>query len=453
MGSGLLVTRSAGRAKFGDEIAQQLFGQSKALGVAAIIIGALGLSGFVGYPFPPLPLLAVAGVCGFLWYSKRQGGAVAESKAKADKQAKKQAQDAAKPAADEKVESFLRIDPMSLEMGYEVLPLVDPQQTGQGGGLLGRVKIIRQQLASEMGIIVPPIRIRDNMNLKPNEYVFNIQGAPVANGTAETTKYLAMDPGMATEKIDGIATVEPAFGLPAVWINPSNREYAERVGYTVVDAETVVATHLTEVIKERAGELLTREEVRKLLDATKEYAPAAVQEAEAAASLGDIQKILQNLLRERVSIRNLPSILETIGDLGKRVKDTEILTELVRATLGRWLCNEYSQNGRLHVITFDPRLEEAIAGRIERTDGGSFLALRPPASQKLLDAIRAEVHRQLQAGHEAVLLVSPQIRLQMKRLTRSAPAGSALPRLTVLSYNEIHSDFAVESVGMVSVEL
>ncbi|MFH0911581.1 MAG: flagellar biosynthesis protein FlhA, partial [Planctomycetota bacterium] len=296
------------------------------------------------------------------------------------------------------------------------------------------------------GLVVPPIRIRDDIRLDTNEYVISIHGAPVARGTAIPDRYLAMDSGTVTEPIDGIATREPAFGLPAVWIQEQHRAEAERRGYTVVDAETVIATHLTEVIKSRAHEILTREEVRRLLDNLREKAGALVQDVVPdLLNIADVQKVLQNLLRERVSIRNLELVLEVLADYGRRTKDPEILTEYVRNATARWLCSEYAEAGNtLHVVTLDPRLEENIQQAIDHTEGGSFLTLAPAEVQRIIEAIGRELNTLLAAGHQAVVLTSPQIRAQMKRMTEGS-----LPMLVVLSYNEILPEYKVESVGMV----
>ncbi len=453
VGSGLLVTRSAGKKEFGDEILGQFFGQQRPIAAAAVMLGLLGLSGVVGLtPFPPAPLLTISVFAFALWYIARKTmsrSAVEAREAAAVQKQKEEEEASAKPAAD-KVENLLKVDAMELEVGYGVVPLVDTQQSG-GGGLLARVQMIRQQLALELGIIVPPIRIRDNIQLEANEYVVKIHGAPVARGTAEADRFMAIDSGAATEKLDGDETIEPAFGMPAVWIYPTSREYAERVGYTVVDAETVVATYLTEVIKSRAAELLTKDEVRKLLDAVKEYSPGTVEEVvPGVLSLTEIQKVLQNLLQEKISIRNLASILEVLGDVGRRTKDPDILTEFARNGLKRWLCNEYAVPGtrKLNVVTMDPRLEEQLQQHIEHTESGAFITLRPAQTQKLVEAISQEVQKQVQSGNNPLLLTGPQIRLHVKRLTMAR-----LPMLAVMSYNEVLQDYEPVSIGMVKVDL
>ncbi len=447
--AGLLVTRSAGRARFAEEVVSQMFSQRRTLAVVGVLLTLLGFSGLLNLtPFPALPLILIGGIALVSWYNMVRAGMRVEAETK--EQAREKAEEARARPEPEKIETALRMDPMEIEIGYGLVPLVDVGEGAPAGsGLLARVQMIRQQIAMELGLIVPPIRIRDNIQLDANEYVIKIQGSAVARGRAEPDKYLAMDSGMATEPLDGIETKEPAFGLPAVWIREQNREYAEQAGYTVVDPETVVATHLTEIIRSRAHELLTREEVRRLLDNVREYAPNLVQEVVPdLLSVADVQKVLQNLLRERVSIRNLPSILEVLGDIGRRTKDPDILTEYARNGLARWLCNEFAEEGVLHVVTMDPRLEEAIQQRIEHTEGGSFLALRPAETRKIVESVSAEVARQLQSGHGALRLTSPQLRLHVRRMTEGA-----LPMLVVMSYNEVLPEFEVQSLGMVSVEL
>lgn len=449
IGSGLLVTRGSDRGDFGTDIFTQYVNHRKALGLAAIIIGFTGFSGMVGAtPFPPVPLLLIATVSAAWWWRLGMAPAQAAKKA-AEAKAKEQAEAGKKPAQ-EKVEDFLRIDPMTLTIGYGLVPLVDAKQAESGGGgLLQRISMIRQQMAQELGIIVPPIRIRDNMHLKHNEYAVEIQGNEVARGSIEPDRLLAVDAGTVNERIDGIEGIEPAFGMPAVWINESQRERAEQRGYTVVDAESVVATHLTEIIRNRSQELLNNEEVTRLLDNVKEHLPSLVQAViPEAISQFDLQKVLQNLLRERVSIRNLPAILEVLAEIGRRTKDLEILTAHCRNKLSRQICNEYAEHNTLYVVTMDPALEEIIQRRVEHTDGGSYMTLRPDDQRKVCEAILEQVQKQMQGGHAALVLTNPQIRLQIKRMTENTLAS-----LGVLAYNEILPEFKVESVGMVKVEV
>jgi len=437
--AGLLVTRSSSQDNLGTEVVTQLFSQRKALAFASLLISGLGVAG-IWLPFPVIPLLTIGAACGLGWHLMGKAAAVQE--AEGAEEAEGREAEAAAGREPERVEKLLHVDPMSLEVGYGLVPLVD---TGRGGGLLGRVQMIRRQIAVDLGFVVPPIRIRDDIRLEANDYVISIQGSPVARGTAVPDRYLAMDPGTVSEPIEGIETTEPAFGLPAVWIEEQQRSEAERRGYTVVDAESVIATHLTEVIKKYAPDLLTREEVRRLLDNLRERAGQLVQDVVPdLLNVADVQKVLQNLLRERVSIRNLETVLEVLADYGRRTKDPEILTEYARNALARWICNEYAEGDTIYAVTMDPRLEEHIQQGIEHTEGGSFLTLPPAEVQRILEAVSRELGTLLQAGHQAVMLTSPQIRAHVKRMTEAS-----IPLLAVLSYNEVLPEYKVESVGMV----
>lgn len=449
IGSGLLVTRGSEKGDFGSDIFRQYINHRKALGLAAIMVTITGLSGLLGItPFPGIPFLTIAAIC-FAWWWRLGLEPEMERRRAEEKAAQEKAEEAAKPAQ-EKVEDFLRIDPMTLTIGYGLVPLVDAKQSESGGGgLLQRISMIRQQMAQELGIIVPPIRIRDNMRLAANEYAVEIQGNEVARGKVEPDRLLAVDAGTVTKPISGIEGVEPAFGMPAVWITESQREKAEAQGYTVVDAESVVATHITEIIRNRSQELLTNEEVTRLLDNVKEHFPNLVQAVvPEVLSQFDLQKVLQNLLRERVSIRNLPAILEVLAEIGRRTKDVEILTAHCRNKLARQICAEYAEDNTLYVITLDPALEEAVQRRVEHTDAGSYLTMRPDDQNKVCEGIAKMVSKQMESGHSALLLTGPQIRLQIKRLTENK-----LPALAVIAFNEVLPEFKVESLGMVKVEL
>jgi flagellar biosynthesis protein FlhA len=342
-----------------------------------------------------------------------------------------------------KPEAELRLDPLELEVGYGLVRLVD---RSKGGDLLDRVQAIRHQMAQELGIMLPPVRIRDNVELEPTTYRLKIKGVPVASGTAYADQYLAMDNGVASGRLQGVQTVEPAFGLKATWIGNEQRERAEALGYTVVDAVSVVATHLNEVIRQHADELLTREQVKKLLDQLREAAPTVVEEVvPEIIKLGQLQQVLQNMLRERVSIRDLETVLETLGDYGARTSDPDILTEYVRHNLSRAICEQHrSSDGTLHVVTLDPALEDRIAAAVEHTDRGSFLNLPPAMVEKITRSVRREMDKLTAAGHSAVVLSSPQVRMHLKRMTESA-----LPAMAVLSFNEIPREVNVDSMGMV----
>ncbi len=434
--SGLVVTRSSSDMNLGGEVIGQLFNRPKALATAAAVLGVLGV-----VVFPTIRTVPVAVLLGFIAYQVQKARVQKVQEAEKVQEDRRRAD--VKP---ERVEGLLRVDPMELEVGYGLIPLVDPQQ---GGELLERVTMIRRQVAMDMGLVVPPIRIRDNMQLDPSEYCVKIRGAEIARGRVEAGRLLAMDSGVATGKIEGIETTEPAFGLPAVWVTKSQKDRAASMGYTVVDSESVVATHLTEVIKSHAAEILTREQVTGLLENLKESAPNLVDEVyPKLLSAGEIQKVLQNLLRERVSIRNLEAVLEALGDCAARSKDAEILTEYARNSVGRVICNGLVESdGKLHVATMDPRLEEAIDRAVQRTDSGSYLTLPPADIRRVVEGVSTQVEKLAAAGHTGVVLCSPQVRAHVRRMTEAD-----LPSLSVISYNELVPEVQVESLGMVTVE-
>jgi len=433
--AGLIVTRSTSTSNLGEELSQQLTSQPRALQVTAGFLLLLAMS-----KMPKIPSFFFAAACGGIAYLVTQVRA---------NEAMQKTEDAEKKVVrePEQVQHLLKVDPMELEVGYGLIKLVDVRQ---GGDLLDRVTMIRRQMATEFGIIVPPIRIRDNMQLEPNTYGVKIKGVTIAAGECMPDYHLAMDAGVATGKIDGIETTEPAFGLPAVWVTETQKSKAEALGYTVVDGTSVIATHLTEVIKQNASALLTLEQVSSLLETQKNTCPTLVNDViPDKLKPGELQKILQNLLRERVSIRDLESILEAVAGYAERTKDMNILTEYARHALSRTICAQYADGtGRLHVLTVDPSLEEEIKKSIEHTDSGSYTTLSPNLVKKVVDTVAGEIGKLVSLGHQAVILCSPQIRQHLKKLTESA-----LPALAVLSYNEVIRDVNVESHGMVGVDL
>jgi flagellar biosynthesis protein FlhA len=435
--AGLVTTRSASSdMNLGGEVVGQLFSRPRALATAAAILGVLSL-----IVFPTLRTFPVALLLGFVAWQ------VQKVKIRKDQDAERAAversQSEIKP---ERVEGLLKVDPMELEVGYGLIPLVDP---AQGGELLERVTMIRRQVAMDLGLVVPPIRIRDNMQLEPGEYCVKLRGTEIARGTAMADRLLAMDSGVATGKVEGIETKEPAFGLAAVWITKAQKDRASAMGYTVVDAESVVATHLTEIIRKHAAEILTREQVTKLIENLKETSAHLVEELyPKLLSTGEIQKVLQNLLRERVSIRSLEVILEALGDCALRTKDSEILTEYARNALGRAICRALAEaNGKLYVVSVDPKLEDAVDRAIQRTETGSYLTLPPADIRRVVEAVGREVQRLAAAGHVGVVLCSPQVRAHLKRMTEAD-----MPSLAVISYNELVADVQIESLGMITVE-
>ena len=434
--AGLIVTRSTARTNLGEEIISQLTSKPRALLVAA---GFLVVLAFTNLPF--VPLVALAGSCGGIAWtinrSRKQESAASARRAR-DEQA-------AAPKA-EKVESLLAVDRMELEVGYGLVPLVDARQ---GGDLLNRISLIRRQVALELGIIVPSVRIRDNVHLAAHEYAIKLKGVEIARGKAYPDKLLAMNSGAVTGELAGEKTTEPAFGLPAVWINAPQREQAEMMNFTVVDTSSVLATHLTEIIKSHAAELLTRQDLNNLLDTLKEKSPAIVDEVAAATlKAGDVQKVLQALLEERVPIRDMETILETLADWGNRTQDLEILTEYVRNALARTICSQYrDEDAKLRCVTLDPALEDVVNRHVERSERGSYLTLPPATAAQIVNAVSRELHKLLTIAANPIVLCSPQIRLALRKLL--APS---IPGVVVLAYNEIVREVNVESVAMVVLE-
>jgi flagellar biosynthesis protein FlhA len=436
LGAGLLVTRSASKENLGEEFIGQLSGRSSALMVVA---GFLVVMSFTGMPMIPLWVLAAC-LGTISWVMTRNKKAEKETAAKNEKAA---AATAAKKS--DKIESLLTVDPMELEVGYGLVQLVD---TAKGGDLLERISLIRRQIAIEFGVVVPPIRIRDNMQLEATGYQIKLRGNPLASGSVQPGQYLAMDSGAASGKLHGIETREPAFGLPAWWITEAQRSQAELMNYTVVEASGVLATHITEVVKNHAAELVTREEVAALLKQLKEKAPALVEEVvPGQIKPGELQKVLQNLLRERVPIRDLETVLESLGEWAGKTKDLEVLTEAVRHGLARTICGQYrDESGTIHCVTLDPALEDTLNGYIERNERGSFLTLPAQIARQIAEAIAANVNKLMQQGHMGVVLCSPQVRAHVRKLIEAS-----LPAVAVLSYNEIVKGVNVDSVGTVGV--
>jgi len=440
--TGIIVTRSASEGNLGSDIATQLINEPKILYIAA---GLLLFMGMVP-SLPKLPFMFLGAGSGTLGYLLSRAGKEDAMKPETLKpppeEAAKAAEEAKKP---ENVASLLHVDPMEIEIGYSLIPLVDPRQ---GGDLLDRVTMIRRQCALELGLIVPPIRIRDNMQLKPNAYSIKIRGVEVARNDILVECYLAMNPGNVTEKLAGRETIEPAFGLPATWITEDQREKAETAGYTVVDPPSVVATHLSEVIKRDAAQILGREELKTILDTVKQTNPTVVDElVPHLLPAGDLQEILQNLLNEGVSIRNMATIMETLAKYGRMTKDIEILTEYARQSLSRFICRQYkTSEGFIPVITLNPRLEEMIAESVQKTETGGFAALDPGVTQKLFQSLNKELKKVADMGYQGVVLCSPKIRPYFKKLTMRVA-----PTLVVLSYSEISPDTEIHRVGTVNI--
>ncbi|MCA8959274.1 MAG: flagellar biosynthesis protein FlhA [Planctomycetes bacterium] len=430
----LIVTRQTGESNLGADLVNQIFSSPRAVGITAVFLLLLMPLGL-----PPLFLVLGAVVLGGLAYIMTRQEATIASRAE-----ESEAEDQATRAEPTEV-TLPPVDPLELEVGYGLVNLVE---TGDRGGLLQRISSIREQIASELGIVIPPVRIRDNMQFRPSDYAIKMRGETVASGSLKVDHYLAMDSGLGLDAIEGTPTKEPAFGIDAIWIDEETKGRAEAMGYTVVDLVSVLATHLTEVIRDHAAELLTREEASRLIDKLKETSRAVVDEViPDQLKLGDVQKVLQNLLREKVSIRDLESILESLADWAPRTKDPEVLTEYARHALSRAICRQYADDsGRVHVVTLDPRVEEFVENGIEHTERGSFLRLSPEMIAPIVQSVSRVLENLLEQGHPPVVLTSPQIRLQARRLLETQ-----IPGVVCLSYNEVARGVAVESLGVATV--
>lgn len=437
--AGIIVTRAGSSDKEG--VGSALFGEMLSQ-PRALIVTSFCIAAFAFIPgLPKLPLFVMAVSLGL--YANNLSRMV-EQKQKEEESIQKE-QDIKKTRAPEPVENLLQIDPMELEIGYGLISLVD---SSSGGDLLDRITMVRRQCVSELGIIIPPIRIRDNMNLEPNAYVVKLRGVEIAEGTVMPDHYLAMNPDSSGSKIQGVETVEPAFGLPAIWISEAQRHRAESMGYTVVNVVSVMSTHIMEIIKVYAHEILGRQDVRNLIDNLKKTYPALIEEViPGLLSVGGLQKVLQNLLKERIPVKDMVTILEVLGDYAPRTKDTDILTEYVRHALARSICKLYQDDGgRIKALTIDPQLEDQLNSALRKSGDVSYLALEPLEVQRIVEKTSALMEETSMDGISPVVLCSPQIRMHFKRLLERG-----LPSLAVLSYNEIDPSIQLESVGMIEV--
>jgi flagellar biosynthesis protein FlhA len=432
--TGIIVTRAASENSLGEDLVTQVFSEPKVLSIAAGVLMLLGLvPGLPTFPFVFLGFLL-----GFLAYTlyKAKNNLINEIAVTAENE------EAAEMKKPDSVYSLLQIDPIELEMGYGLIPLVD---TAQGGDLLERVVMIRRQCALELGLVIPPIRVRDNMQLAPNNYVLKLRGVPLAQGEIMLNQYLAMG---GEGDLPGIPTKEPAFGLPAKWIGASLREQAEVSGYTVVDPPSVLATHITEFLKNNATDILSRQDVKSLLDNLKKEYPAVVEEVVPnLLSLAEIQKVLASLLRERIPIRDLVLIMEALGDWAPLTKDPEILTEYVRQKLARQIGQLYKdEEGKIFCLTLDPHVEQIISESVQTGDHGAYLAIDPSIAQVIIKELAGMLEKKGFMGKQLVVLTSPAIRLYFRKLVERL-----LPGLPILSYNEIPTNIEIESAGMVKL--
>lgn len=436
VGAGMLVTRSTAQSNMGEEVLGQLLAKPVALVLTSAFLGALMLT-----PLPKIPLLMLASGCGSLALFVSRSNRQKAAKVIQDSRAREQARP-------EKIESHLTVDALELQIGLGLVRIVD---RARGGDLLDRIAAMRKQIAVELGLIVPPVRIRDNNQLEPNRYALLLRGQEIAAGDLYVDQFLAIDNGLAAQALPGLRTTEPAFGLAAWWILPADRDYAERHQYTVVEPTGVLATHLTEMIKRSAAELLTRADLHKLLDNLKQRNQALVEEViPALLKPGDVQRVLQNLLRERVPIRDLETILETLGDWAPKTKDAEILTEYARNALARTICAQYrAQDGAIHCITLDPATEDYLQANIQRLDHGSHLAIPPERQTQLAERARSQLDQATTAsgGAAVVVLCSPPVRMWVRRLLEPA-----LPTTAVLGLNEIVRGVDLNAHGVVSLE-
>ena len=439
--SGILVSRAASEAGMGREFVKQFSLNPEAMLVASMVVAGFGM--IPGLPFFPFFLLAL--LFGTLaWVAGREKREALEEKRvkEAEEAREAETRPPSPEASQEELERLISLDILELEVGYGLIPLVDESQ---GGDLLERIRSIRKQFAQEMGIIIPPLHVRDNLQLNPGQYIVLIKGVDVARGEIILGQYLAINPDDVSREIEGIPTREPAFGLPAVWISEDKREEAQLAGYTVVDPSTVVATHLAEVIKQNADELLGRQEVQRLLDALSKHHPKAVEEATQALNLGLIQKVLQSLVREKVSIRDLLTIVETLADFGSMTKDPEILTEYVRQRLGRAIVKPFlKEDNTLRVLTLDANIEETVRNGVQTTEHGSYLSLDPGTAQRVIKAVQDACEKVAAQGDDPLLLTTPQVRRHLRRLIERFVSHAV-----VLSHSEIPGNVRLESIGVV----
>ena len=437
LATGILVTKASKEADFSQVLVKQLFGIPKVLYIVGAVLIFLGITTPLDWK-----LFLALGVAFIVTGKSVEKNIAIESIEEEVDTAEEQAEEIRKP---ENVNSLLQVDPIELEFGYGIIPLAD---VSQGGDLLDRVVMIRRQIALELGMVVPIIRLRDNIQLNPNQYIIKIKGIQVTEGEILFDHYMAMNPGFVEEEISGIPTFEPSFHLPALWITESQRERAESLGYTVVDPPSIIATHLTEVIRSHVDELLTKQDVQNLINNVKENNPVLIDELiPKLLGIGEIQKVLQNLLREGISIRDLLTILETLSDHAATTRDTDVLTEYARQSLKRAISSKYfPANEVTSVITLDPKVEQEIMASVKQTEQGAYLTLDPEKTKAIMASLETEIAKLENLGKNAIIITSPIVRMYFKKLTEDY-----FKDLIVVSYNEVESNIELQSVGMVSL--
>ena len=436
LSTGILVTKGSKDADFGTVLIRQLFGVPRALYLVGAIIAGLGIV----TPLPTVVFLALGLI--FVVTGRVIAGTIETAQIENEVDTEEAAAEEIRQP--ENVNSLLQVDPIELEFGYGIIPLAD---VNQGGDLLDRGVMIRRQIALELGTVVPIIRLRDNIQLNPNQYIIKIKGIQVSEGEILFDHYTAKNPGYVEEEITGIPTFEPSFHLPAIWITEGQRERAESLGYTVVDPPSIIATHLTEIIRQHIAELLTRQDVQNLVNNLKETNPSLVDELiPKLLGLGEVQKVLQNLLKEGISIRDLLTIFETLADYAPSTRDTDILTEYVRQSLKRAISNKFfPPNETTSVVTLDPKIEQEIMASVKQTENGAYLTLDPERTKAIIKSVETEIAKLENLGKNPIIITSPIVRMYFKRLTEDY-----VKDLIVVSYNEVENNVELQSVGMVT---
>ncbi|MDD4565409.1 MAG: flagellar biosynthesis protein FlhA [Eubacteriales bacterium] len=442
--TGMIVTRSASEGTLNEDVKKQFLSQPKVLIITGLVILTMSL-------IPGAPILQIV-ILGIIFIIL----GVSLIKTAADVKQKEEIQEMQELLGEENNEAnyyrnidnvynLLGVEPIEMEFGYSLLPLVDE---GAGGSFIDRIVIFRKQFALEMGAVVPTVRLRDNGIINPNQYLIKIKGEEVARGEVLVDYYLAMDPGNSTGEIDGIDTIEPAYGIPGKWITESNREMAEVYGYTVIDALSVIVTHMSEVIKKHIHEMISRQDINVLLQNVAKANQAIVDDViPNIITVSDLQKILMNLLKEGVPIRDMESILETIGDQGVAIKDTDMLTEYVRQKLKRTISRKYTDGNSIKVISLDQGIENTILNSAKKSDHGTYLAIEPQVVQSIVEGVSEQIEKVKELIHQPIILTSPIVRIYFKRLI-----DQFLPNLTVLSFNEIDTNIQIQAIGMIQLK-